>query len=162
MRSPIRRPRRPHVAALAALVSTLVLAGCSSDGGGGAGTAAASQDAFLQPPAPDRGASVSPDRSTVPGDDASPDDSTPSPSDSQSMTACPSSPYESPTGTPDTTTPDPASPSPSVPPGCPTPTWSEPASPDTPVEPDSESDPPSYEDLFPGETGAQQPETFEG
>ncbi|WP_329113252.1 DUF6777 domain-containing protein [Streptomyces sp. NBC_01353] len=113
-------------------------------------------------PAPDRSASVSPDGSTTPGDDTSPDGSTPPPSDSPSTTDCPSSPYESPTGSPDTTTPDPTSPSPSIPPGCPTPTWSEPASPDSPVEPEPESDPPSFEDLFPSDTGAQQPETFEG
>ncbi|MFF3314816.1 DUF6777 domain-containing protein [Streptomyces sp. NPDC003035] len=50
MRSPIRRPRRPHVTALAALASALLLASCSSAGdSGGAGTAAAAQEVFLQP-----------------------------------------------------------------------------------------------------------------
>ncbi|MFD9034825.1 DUF6777 domain-containing protein [Streptomyces sp. NPDC059567] len=110
-------------------------------------------------PAPDRSGSVSPDGSTTPGRSTPPESESPAPS----TTDCPSvPPYESPTGTPDTTTPDPTSPSPSIPPGCPTPAWSEPAVPDSPVEPAPESDPPSYEDLFPSDTGAQQPETFEG
>ncbi|MFD7319656.1 DUF6777 domain-containing protein [Streptomyces sp. NPDC059875] len=114
-------------------------------------------------PAPERSAPVRPDGSTTPGDTASP-----------SPTDCPSlPPSETRTGTPDTASPDtttpypsspsPTSPSPSIPPGCPTPTWSEPASPPTPeppVEPEPEA--PSFEDLFPSDTGAQQPETFEG
>ncbi|MEU9859308.1 DUF6777 domain-containing protein [Streptomyces sp. NPDC047971] len=103
-------------------------------------------------PAPDRDTSASPDGPATPGDTAPPGRSTPPGSDSPapSATDCPSLPPSP--GDPDSTVPDPASPS--LPPGCPTPTWSEP-------EPDQ--DPPSFEELFPdGDTGAQQPETFEG
>ncbi|MEU6879037.1 DUF6777 domain-containing protein [Streptomyces sp. NPDC046712] len=131
---------------------------------------------------PEPGRSVSPDGSTTPGGSTSPQSSSPPPS----TTDCPSlPPSESPTGTPETTSPDttspdttspgttgptspgPTSPSPSIPPGCPTPIWSEPASPPTtapPVEPEPEpeSELPSFEDLFPSDTGARQPETFEG
>ncbi|MFF8605611.1 DUF6777 domain-containing protein [Streptomyces sp. NPDC015346] len=89
-------------------------------------------------PAPTSPDSVSPDT-------MSPDHESPAPS----TTECPSplpSPYESP----------------HIPPGCPTPTWSDPAVPpaEEPVDPDAP--PPSWEDLFPGETGPRQPETFEG
>ncbi|MDT9693015.1 hypothetical protein Q5762_32775 [Streptomyces sp. P9(2023)] len=109
---------------------------------------------------------------TSPESDISPPPSTPD---------CPSLPPatspEDGTGTPDTTSPDVTSPSPSIPPGCPTPTWTEPTdpaeppappAPEPPVEslpepqPETESDVPSFEDLFPTDTAPQQPETFEG
>ncbi|WP_137991973.1 DUF6777 domain-containing protein [Streptomyces vilmorinianum] len=124
-------------------------------------------------PRPDRGDSVSPDGSTTPGDTTSPDGST-SPGDGTSpefgspppsTTDCPSLPPTPPSSPPEslTGTPDPTSPSPSVPPGCPTPTWTDPVAPPTPEPPvEPAPEPPSFEDLFPSDTGAEQPETFEG
>lgn len=109
-------------------------------------------------PAPESSASARPDGSTAPRGETSPGRSTPPESDppAPSTTDCPSlHPYD-PTGDPDTAVPEPVSPNPPIPPGCPTPTWSEPA------EPEPDPDLPSFDDLFPGDTGAQQPETFEG
>lgn len=119
------------------------------------------------PTSPDPSAtdtSPSPDGSSP---STTPDDPTSS-SPPPSTTDCPS-PYASPR-TPtapgqsvDPYSPDPYTPSPDIPPGCPTPTWTPPDSPPTPEPPvEPETDLPSLEDLFPSETGPQQPETFEG
>ncbi|MFE2237589.1 DUF6777 domain-containing protein [Streptomyces sp. NPDC059442] len=92
-----------------------------------------------------------PDGPTPPGDPTAPPPGTDCPSVPAGPTS-PATPGE-PTGPG-----DPASPDPSIPPGCPTPT--PPPTPAPPAEP--EPDAPSLEDLFPGDTGADQPETFEG
>ncbi|MET9436338.1 DUF6777 domain-containing protein [Streptomyces sp. NPDC006551] len=120
------------------------------------------------PTAPDGSVSPKtppPDTPTTPGDTQSPGDGTgrspddpPSDVPPPSATDCPSAPTAPPTqiapGEPDPY--DTVPPNPEIPPDCP------PLMPPEPPPPVDPEEPPLPEDLFPTETGPEQPDTFEG